>query len=186
MAPLPDFQSLSPKQKEGVYQYVEEKLKPFSVRFAHRALAYGDTGPDLQPLRDISYEVYGEEYWVHHLPVQTLVIAAVCQYQVVASHSYANFHSIDDLCQVLLDRYMERTGISGIEPRWKLYQDSSWEGGTPAFLRHIPADDEIEGLYEIYTDRPVAASAPSDSSTGSLFGNEMSDSSTGSLFDDYE
>jgi hypothetical protein len=38
-------------------------------------LAYGDTGPDLQPLRDISYEVYGEEYWVHHLPVQTLVIA---------------------------------------------------------------------------------------------------------------
>jgi hypothetical protein len=103
-APLPDFQSLSPEQKEGVYQYVEEKLKPFSVRFAHRALAYGDTGLDLQPLRDISYEVYGEEYWVHRLPVQTLVIAAVCQYQVVASHSYANFHSIDDLRQVLLDR----------------------------------------------------------------------------------
>jgi hypothetical protein len=103
MAPLPDFQSLSPKQKEGVYQYVEEKLRPFSVRFAHRALAYGDTGPDLQPLRDISYEVYGEEYWVHCLPVQTLVIAAVCQYQVVASLSYTNFHSIDDLHQVLLD-----------------------------------------------------------------------------------
>ena len=107
-APLPDFQSLSPKQKEGIYQYVEEKLKPFSVRFAHKALAYGDTGPDLQPRRDISYEVYGEEYWVHRLPVQTLVIATVCQYQVVASHSYANFHSIDDLRQVLLDRYMER------------------------------------------------------------------------------
>jgi hypothetical protein len=68
-APLPDFQSLSPEQKEGVYQYVEEKLRPFSVRFAHRALAYGDTGLDLQPLRDISYEVYGEEYWVHRLPV---------------------------------------------------------------------------------------------------------------------
>jgi hypothetical protein len=103
MAPLPDFQSLSPEQKEGVYQYVEEKLKPFSVRFAHRALAYRDTGPDLQPLRDITYEVYGEEYWVHRLPIQTLVIVAVCQYQVVASHSYANFHSIDDLRQVLLD-----------------------------------------------------------------------------------
>jgi hypothetical protein len=79
MAPLPDFQSLSPEQKEGIYQYVEEKLKPFSVRFAHRALVFGDTGLDLQPLRDISYEVYGEEYWVHRLPVQTLVIAAVCQ-----------------------------------------------------------------------------------------------------------
>jgi hypothetical protein len=81
---------------------------------------------------------------------------------------------------------MERTGVSGIEPRWKVYQDSSWEGGAPAFLRHIPADDEIEGLYKIYTNWPVAASAPSDSSTGSLFGDETSDSSTGSLFDDYE
>jgi hypothetical protein len=177
---------LSPEQKEGVYQYVEEKLRPFSMRFAHRALAYGDTGLDLQPLRDISYEVYGEEYWVHCLPVQTLVIAAVCQYQVVASLSYANFHSIDNLRQVLLDQYMERTGISGIEPWWKVYQDSSWEGGAPALLRHIPADNEIEGLYEIYTDHPVAASVPSDSSTGSLFRDETSDSSTGSLFHEYE
>jgi hypothetical protein len=30
-APLPDFQSLSPKQKEGIYQHVEEKLKPSLV-----------------------------------------------------------------------------------------------------------------------------------------------------------
>jgi hypothetical protein len=71
--------------------------------FAHEALACGATGPDLQPRRDISYEVYGEEYWVYYLPVQMLVIATICQYQVVASHSYANFHSIDDLHQVLLD-----------------------------------------------------------------------------------
>jgi hypothetical protein len=75
---------------------------------------------------------------------------------------------------------MKTRGISSIEPHlWKVFQGSSWEGGTPA------ADDEIEGLYEIYTDRPVAASAPSDSSTGSLFGDETSDSSTGNLFDDY-
>jgi hypothetical protein len=33
-----------------------------------------------------------------------------------------------------------------------------------------PADDEIKGLYDIYTDRPLAAPAPSDSSTDSLFG----------------
>jgi hypothetical protein len=124
-APLLDFQSLSPKQKEGVYQHVEEELKPGSVHhavsrchytFAHKALACGATGPDLQPRRDISYEVFGEEYWVYHLPVQTLVIATICQYQVVASHSYANFHSIDDLRQVLLDQYMERCGVSSIEP----------------------------------------------------------------------
>jgi hypothetical protein len=83
------------------------------------------------------------------------VIATVCQYQVVASHSYANFHSIDDLRQVLLDRYMERRGVSSIKPHLrKVYQDSSWEGSTPAILHHIPVDDEIEGLYNIYTDSP--------------------------------
>jgi hypothetical protein len=180
MAPLPDFQSLSPKQKEGIYHHIEEKLKPGSgnhavnrrhYTFAYKALASGATGPNLQPRRDRIYEVFGEEYWVYHLPVQTLVIATVCHYQVVASHSYANFHSIDDLCQVLLDRYMERRGVSSIEPHLrKVYQDSSWEGGAPAILDHIPADDEIEELYDIYTGRPVAAPAPSDSSTDSLFG----------------
>jgi hypothetical protein len=97
-----------PEQKEGIYQHIEEKLKPSLVNrchytFAHEALACGATGPDLQPRRDISYEVFSEEYWVYHLPVQMLVIATVCQYQVVTSHSYANFHSIDDLHQVLLD-----------------------------------------------------------------------------------
>jgi hypothetical protein len=82
---------------------------------------------------------------------------------------------------------MERRGVFSIEPHLrKVYQGSSWEGGAPAVLDHIPAYDEIEGLYKIYTDWPVAASAPSDSSTGSLFGNETSDSSTGSLFNNYE
>jgi hypothetical protein len=195
-APLLDFQSLSPKQKEGIYQHVEEELKPGSVNravnrrhytFAHEALACGAIGPNLQPCRDRSYEVFGEEYWVYHLPVQTLVIATICQYQVVASHSYTNFHSIDDLRQVLLDRYMKQRGISSIEPHLrKVYQDSSWEGGAPAFLCHIPADDEIKGLYAIYTDPSVAAPVPSDSSTGSLFRDETSDSSTGSLFNAYE
>jgi hypothetical protein len=81
---------------------------------------------------------------------------------------------------------MERRGISSIKPHlWKVYQDSSWEGGAPAILRHIPVDNEIEELYDIYTNRPVAAPAPSDSSTGSLFSTETSDSSTGSLLDDY-
>jgi hypothetical protein len=39
MAPLPDFQSLSPKQKEGIYQHVEEKLKLRSVNRPHGELA---------------------------------------------------------------------------------------------------------------------------------------------------
>jgi hypothetical protein len=75
MAPLPDFQSLSPKQKEGIYRHVEEELEPGSrncavnrrhYTFAHEALACGATGPNLQPHRDRSYEVFGEEYWVYH------------------------------------------------------------------------------------------------------------------------
>jgi hypothetical protein len=35
---------------------------------------------------------------------------------------------------------------------------------------YIPAEDEIKELYDIYTGTPVAAPAPSDSSTDSLFG----------------
>jgi hypothetical protein len=50
----------------------------------------------------------------------------------------------------------------------KILPGNSWEGRTPAILHHIPADDEIEGLYDIYADRLVAAPAPSDSSTGTL------------------
>jgi hypothetical protein len=91
---------------------------------------------------------------------------------------YAKFYSIDTWREVASLALHLTSG--------KYTQNSSWEGGAPAFLCHIPADDKIEGLYDIYTDRPVAAPAPSDSSTGSLFGDESSDSSTGSLFDDYE
>jgi hypothetical protein len=55
-APLPDFQSLSPKQKEGIYHHVEEELKPGlgncavnrrHYTFVYKALARGATGPDL-------------------------------------------------------------------------------------------------------------------------------------------
>jgi hypothetical protein len=82
-----------------------------------------------------------------------LVIATVCHYQVAASHSYANFHSIDNLRQVLLDRYVERRGLSSFEPNLRrVNQGSSWEGGSPAIFNTIPLEDEIEGLYEIYTD----------------------------------
>jgi hypothetical protein len=195
-APLPDFQGLSPQQKEEIYRHVEEELEPGSGNraltrrhdyFVCEALARSATGPNLQPYRDRTYKVFGEEYWVYQLPVQTLVIATVCHYQVVASHSYANFHSIDNLRQVLLDQYVERRSLSSFEPHLRrVNQGSSWEGSSPAIFNTIPLEDEIEGLYEIYTERQVAPSAPSDSSTGDLFGDETSDSSPGTLFDDYK
>jgi hypothetical protein len=140
---LSDFQSLSPEQKEEIYHHVEEELKPGSGNraltqrhdnFVCEALACGATGPNLQPHRDRTYKVFGEEYWVYQLPVQTLVIATVCHYQVVASHSYANFHSIDDLRQVLLNRYVERRRVSSIEPHpRKVYQDSSGKAAHRQF-----------------------------------------------------
>jgi hypothetical protein len=62
---------------------------------------------------------------------------------------------------------MKRRGASSIKPHLrKVYQDSSWKSGAPAILHHIPVDDEMEGLYDIYTDRPVAAPAPSVAVTG--------------------
>jgi hypothetical protein len=119
-ASLPDFQSLSPEQKERIYKHIEEDLDHIGgfrhYTFVYEALAYRATGPDLPPFRDRNYEVYREEYWVHILPAQTLAIAIVCQFQVVTSHSYANFHSIKDLCQVLLNQCLERPGIPSIEP----------------------------------------------------------------------
>jgi hypothetical protein len=66
---------------------------------------------------------------------------------------------------------MERRGVSSIEPHLqRVNQGSSWEGGSPAIFNPIPLEDEIKGLYNIYTGKPVAAPAPSDSSTDILFG----------------
>jgi hypothetical protein len=168
---------LSHKQKERINKHIEEHLDHAGSlhhrTFVYEALAYGATGPDLPPFRDRSYEVYGEEYWVYILPAQTLAIAIVSQFQVVTSHSYTNFHSIYDLRQVLLDRCLMRPGVPSIEPHLrKVHQTSSWDGGAPATLHHIPPDDEIKGLYDIYINRHIPAPAPSDSSTDSLFGED--------------
>jgi hypothetical protein len=92
---------LSHEQKERIYRQVEEDLDCVGgfhrYTFVYKALAYGATGPDLPPFRDRNYKVYGREYWVYILPAQTLAIAIVFQFQVVTSHSYANFHSINSL-----------------------------------------------------------------------------------------
>ena len=59
MAPLPDFQSLSPEQKEGIYQHIDEKLKPSSMNrtvdwhhytFANEALACGPLDQTSNPI----------------------------------------------------------------------------------------------------------------------------------------
>ena len=92
LPPNPDFNSLSPEEKDRIYQDLHNQLNSLILRrksFAYRALLCGDTGPALES----------------GLAYQEFVIAFVCRFQVILSHSYINFPTIDDLRQILLDRY---------------------------------------------------------------------------------
>ena len=77
--------------------------------------------------------------------------------QVILSHGFDNFLTIEDLWQILLDKY-ERIGLE------EGYQDpltpdhqyqtvkegSSWEGGGPIQLPYIPLDSTIANNYTRY------------------------------------
>jgi hypothetical protein len=41
----------------------------------------------------------------------------------------------------LINTWRDVASLALNPPFWKVYQDSSWEGGAPAILDHIPADD---------------------------------------------
>jgi hypothetical protein len=102
-----------------------------SKSFAHRALSHGDTGPALES----------------GLAIQEFVIAFFCRFQVILLHGYINFPMINDLRQILLNRYMriglESGGPDPLPPD-HLYQTvkegSSWEGSGPIQLPYIPQD----------------------------------------------
>jgi hypothetical protein len=99
LPPNPDFNSLSPEEKNRIYKDLHnqiDSLNLWSISFAHRALLLGDTGPALE----------------QGLAYQEFVIAFVCRFQVILSHGYINFPTIDDLWQRLLDRYT-RIGLEG-------------------------------------------------------------------------
>ena len=162
--PPPDFQSLDQEQKNRAYREIEDKISnhPTPTNFALQALAHGITGPELQ---SCTLTRHGRPYVVNRLPVHTFVIATVCKYQVIASQSYANFHSIDQLRQVLLDRYV---GRGPVDFHCRTTTDS-WEGGAPAILRRIPDDEVVKELFDIFTKKHVNPPETSDSSIGSLF-----------------
>ena len=168
-APIENFQNLSEEHKEGIYRYIEKAIERAGCRgrswwFPHQAIARGDTGPNLPSERE---HVFGHPYWVHRLPAQRFVIEIVCTFQVIASQSYANFPSIDQLRQILLDRYGHRTDRYG---QRAFALTPSWEDGESATLSIIQPDDTIAELYFIYRhgylDGPP--NAPYDSSD-SLF-----------------
>jgi hypothetical protein len=144
LPPNPDLHSLNPEEKDRIYQDLHWKIDSLNLRqisFAHRALSCGDTGSD-QELG---------------LDDREFVIAFVCRFQVVLLHGFNNFPTIDDLRQILLDRY-ERIGL---EPGYQdtlrpdhqyrtVKEGSSWEGGGPIQLPYIPLDSTITDNYTRY------------------------------------
>jgi hypothetical protein len=97
LPPNPDFNSLSPEEKDWIYQDLHNQVNSLVLQrksFAQRALLHGDTGPALES----------------GLAIQEFVIAFVCRFQVILSHGYINFPTIDILRQLLLNRYL-RIGL---------------------------------------------------------------------------
>jgi hypothetical protein len=144
LPPNPDFKSLSLEEKDLIYQDLHwqiNSLNLWQISFAHRALSCGDTGS----ARELG------------LDDQEFVIAFVCRFQVVLSHGFTNFPTIDNLWQILLDRY-DRIGL---EPGYQdtlrpdhqyrtVKEGSSWEGGRPIRLPYIPLDTTIADNYTRY------------------------------------
>jgi hypothetical protein len=108
----------------------------------------GDTGSD----RELGLDDRG------------FVIAFVCRFQIILSPRFNNFPTIDDLQQILLDRY-ERIGL---EPGYQdtlrpdhqyrtVKEGSSWEGGGPIQLPYIPLDstitDKLHAILKFSRDR---------------------------------
>jgi hypothetical protein len=147
LPPNPDFNSLSPEEKDWIYQDLHNQVDSLVLQskyFAHRALSRGDTGPALGS----------------GLAIQEFVIAFVCRFQVILSHGYINFLMINDLQQILLDRYL-RIGLESVGGRVPLPPDhlyrtvkegSSWEGDRPIQLPYIPQDSTITNNYRQYRD----------------------------------
>jgi hypothetical protein len=145
LPPNPDFNSLSPEEKDWIYQDLHwqiHSLNLWQISFvAHRVLSCGDTGS----ARELG------------LDDQEFVIAFVCRFQVILSHGFNNFPTIDNLRQILLDQY-ERIGL---EPGYQdtlrpdhqyqtVKEGSSWEGGGPIQLPYIPLDSTIADNYTRY------------------------------------
>jgi hypothetical protein len=102
-------------------------------------------------------------------------------------HGYINFPMIDNLRQILLNRYM-RIGLeSGDQVPLLLRtvkEGSSWEGGGPIQLPYIPQDSNIANNYRQYqnsagleTDSVRNPPRPAkwsriQSDSDSLFGND--------------
>jgi hypothetical protein len=124
-----------------VLHYQIDSINLWQISFGHRAISCGDTG---------SAQELG-------IDEQEFVIAFVCRFQVVLSHGFNNFLTIDDLRQILLDRYLriglESGGRDPLPPDHQyrtVKEGSSWEDGGPIQLPYIPLDSTIADNYRRY------------------------------------
>jgi hypothetical protein len=144
LPPNPDFNSLSPEDKDRIYQDLHNQVDSLVLRrksFAYNALSWGDTGPALEA----------------SLVIQKFVIAFVCRFQVILLHGFNNFPTIDDLRQILFNQYkrvgLEHGYIDNLRPDHpcRTVKDGSfWEGGGPIQLPCIPLDSTIADNYRRY------------------------------------
>jgi hypothetical protein len=144
LPPNPDFNSLSPEEKDRIYQNLHDQLinlDPQKKSSTYKALSWGDPGPALGS----------------GLATQKFVIAFVCRFQVILSHGFNNFPTINDLRQILLDQYarigLERGYTETLRPDHPyrtVREGSSWEGGGPIQLPCIPLDSTIADNYRRY------------------------------------
>jgi hypothetical protein len=144
LPPNPDFNSLSPEEKDPIYQdlhWIIDSLDLRQISVAHEAISCGDIGSDQESgLSDLQF-----------------VIAFVCRFQVILSHGFDNFPAIDNLRQILLDRYERISFEPGYQPTLRpdhqyqtVKEGSSWEGGRPIQLPYIPPDSTITDNYVRY------------------------------------
>jgi hypothetical protein len=144
LTPNPDFNSLSPEEKDRIYQelhWIIDSLDLRQISVAHRAISFGITGSDRElGLNDLRF-----------------VIAFVCRFQVILSRGFDNFPAINDLWQILLDRYERISFEPGYQPTLRpdhqyqtVKEGSSWEGGGPIQLPYIPPDSTIADNYARY------------------------------------
>jgi hypothetical protein len=144
LPPNPDFNSLSPEEKDRIYQDLHNQVDSLVLQrksFAQKALSWEDTGPALES----------------GLAIQEFVIAFICRFQVILLHGFNNFLTINDLWQILLDQYLrislEGGGQDPLTPDHQyqtVEEGSSWEGGGPIQLPYIPLDSTITDNYRRY------------------------------------
>jgi hypothetical protein len=144
LPPNPDFNSLSLEEKDRIYQDLHGIINSLDLRqisVAHEAILCGDTGSD----------------WELGLSDLQFVIAFVCRFQVILSHGFDNFPAINNLRQILLDRYERISFEPGYQPTLRpdhqyqtVKEGSSWEGGRRIQLPYIPPDSTIADNYVRY------------------------------------